>query len=461
LYLLAKESQGFPIKRTRKLSRRKVIALGGVSALVAPGMAGLIRGTPGIERDASRQPSLWTNTAPAIPTYPFLDSSTSADVAVIGGGYTGLACAYYLKKLRPDLSVYVIEAHRLGSGASSRNSGAVSAGSPGISDRGFNDRGLTRLRDFIDAENIACDFRAVRTLVTLNSATEVSEARTQLKAEERLLGRPELSEGIGTDHYWGAIEKQSYSSIQPAKLMHGLAAAAVNAGVHIHENTPALAIENGKRPRIHTPQGTIESSHVVVATNAYTPRLDVMRNLVFPIHHFTVATRQLTNAELAKFGLDRWQMRFDNRLIACTFGLTPDSHFFMRLPLNYAKSNTEVWPDLPGASAIAERVCRVHYPALADLSFEHGWHGVTGHSIQLKPVVKTIGAGNVHVTVALNGLGIMAGHNFGYLTACKITGTQDQDVALLEASSATTPFPTEFYRNLILRPAISAINRNY
>ena len=359
------------------------------------------------------------------------------------------------------MSVAVVESQELGSGASSRNSGAVSAGSPGISDAAFSERGLARLRDFIEKENIECDFHPVRTLVTLNSDSDVEKARLQLKQEERLLSRAELNEGIGTSHYFGAIEKQGYSTIQPAKLMHGLVKAVANAGVAIYEKTPALSIQHGTRPRIQTPEGSIESKNMVIATNAYTPRLDVARNLIFPIHHFTVATRQLSASELGKLGLDRWRLRFDNKLIACTFGLTPDSHFFMRLPLNYAASNSEVWADLSGARQLAEQVCKQHYPGLSDIAFDHGWHGVTGHTIVLKPVVETIGEGNVYLTAALNGLGIMPGHNFGYLTACKITGEKEQDISVLDGSSTSIPFPAEFYRSLILKPAISAINDYY
>jgi len=355
----------------------------------------------------------------------------------------------------------VLEAHDLGSGASSRNSGAVSVASPGISDARFSERGFKRLRDFIESENIDCDLKPTRTLVTLNSATEVSEARAKLMEGERLLTRFELNEATAAPHYFGAVEKQGYSTIQPAKLMHGLAIATASKGVRIFENTPALSIHHGARPRIQTPEGSVESRHVVVATNAYTPRLNVVRNLVFPIHHYTVATRQLSDAELGKLGLDRWRLRFDNKLIACTFGLTPDSHFFMRLPLSYATSNTEVWPDLPAAKALAEKVCRHHYPALVEVAFDHGWHGVTGHTIPLKPVIQTAGEGNVFITVALNGLGIMPGHNFGYLTACKIAGKRDPDISVLDASSTSIPFPTEYYRNLILRPAISALNGYY
>ncbi len=437
------------------------MVFGGLTVAAAPGVASLFRGVPTVESDVTRSPSLWTLFAPKIAEYPKLTSSLKVDVAIIGGGFTGLSCAYYLKKLNPNLSVAVIDSHRFGSGASSRNSGAVSINSPGISDPGFNQRGYDRFRAFIEAEQIDCDFNPTRTLMMLNSDGEVDEARAKLKPGETLLGKAELNERISTDYYAGAIERPAYSTIQPAKLMFGLVRSAAKVGVQLYENTPALSIEHGKRVKIRTGDGVIECTRAVVATNAYSPRLNVARGSVFPIHHYTVATPKLASTDLENLGLDRWRLRFDSKAIACTFGLTPDQHFYMRLPLSYVTSNSEVWPDLKGAHALAERVCKRHYPSLANIPFSHGWHGVTAHTIQFKPVVETIGEGNVYVSVALNGLGIMPGHNFGYLTACKAAGVEEKDILVLESASSAIPFPREFYRSIILKAGVSMVNDYY
>ena len=113
------------------LSRRKFLVAAGVG--LAAGAAGVVVDRrSGVERDGTRTLSLWTLEAPPIPRAPRLSGDRDVDVAIVGGGYTGLACGYYLKKLRPEWSVAVLESHRLGSGASSRNSGMALLRYPAI-----------------------------------------------------------------------------------------------------------------------------------------------------------------------------------------------------------------------------------------------------------------------------------------------------------------------------------------
>ncbi|GAG35943.1 unnamed protein product, partial [marine sediment metagenome] len=113
------------------LSRRRFLVAAGVG--LAAGAAGVVVDRrSGVERDGTRTLSLWTLEAPPIPRAPRLSEDRDVDVAIVGGGYTGLACGYYLKKLRPEWSVAVLESHRLGSGASSRNSGMALLRYPAI-----------------------------------------------------------------------------------------------------------------------------------------------------------------------------------------------------------------------------------------------------------------------------------------------------------------------------------------
>jgi len=329
---------------------------------------------------------------------------------------------------------------------------------PGVSDKDFSERGFALFRQFIDSQGIDCDFKPTPTLMMLGSKAELNDARPNLVGSERLVRREELVDSTNTEYYAGAIEKTGYFTLQPAKLALGLLQSAAKLGVQLFERSAALGVDF-ERKRVRVLDGEIESQHIVIATNAYTPRLDIVRSLVFPIHHYTVATRSLNPSELANLGLDTWQLRFENKLIACTFGLTPTKNLFMRLPLNYVSSNSELWADIDSAHALAERVCKIHYPSLSSVNFEHGWHGVTGHTAALKPVFKTV-QGTIHIAVALNGLGIMPAHNFGFLVANRIAQVDNSDISLLEKASTAIPFPTEFYRSLLLKPAISMLNGN-
>jgi len=420
--------------------------------LAAPGVAGLIAGRGGVETAGEREDSVWTSEAPSMPQAPRFEGDREVDLAIVGGGYTGLACAYYARILRPDWSVIVLESHGIGSGASSRNSGAVYARHHGISDTEMPQRGLDRLRSFIEAEEIDCDFAPASTLQLLTSKGSADRARSDLAPGAAWVPAEELGERIGSGYYAGAVDSPGYFRVQPAKLVVGHARAALRVGAELFERSPALAIESGKPAEISTPRGVLRADQVFIATNAHTPRLGLFRSAMFPVHQYSFATRRLTSEEIAGFGLDRWMLRFERRVLPVTVSLTPGGRFFVRVVLGYASFDSCEWQDMESARALARRIFEQRYPRIADLGLAHGWHGVTGHTAMVRQVAGAIGEGNVHVSAAYNGLGIMPGHNNGYLTACRITGHADDDTRYLTGVSGQIPIPGELYRSLIFKP---------
>ena len=163
------------------LSPQLLLAVG-AGALAAPGIAGMLFGAKGVETGEKRTECLWASELSSMPSAAQLEGERYADLAIIGGGYTGLSCAYYARKLRPDWSVIMLESHRLGSGASSRNSGAVYAKYWGLNDEGMPQRGLDRLIRFIEEEGIECDVRPSPTIELYTSKRAANKARSSLEA---------------------------------------------------------------------------------------------------------------------------------------------------------------------------------------------------------------------------------------------------------------------------------------
>lgn len=194
------------------------------------------------------------------------------------------------------------------------------------------------------------------------------------------------------------------------------------------------------------------ADHVFIATNAHTPRLGLFRASMFPVHQYSFATRRLTSEEVAGFGLDGWMLRFERRALPVTFSLTPGGHFFVRIVLGYASFGSCEWPDLEGARSLAQRIFEQRYPAVADIGLTHGWHGVTGHTLRFRQIAGAVGDENIRVSAAYNGLGIMPGHNNGYLTACLLTGRTDDDTRHLTGVTGQVPLPGEPFRSLVLGP---------
>lgn len=432
------------------VSRRNLLlggAVGATAAVVAPGLAGLAVAPTGVETGFDRGTSLWRAEVPPLPAFPQVDGDVHADLIVVGAGYTGLSCAYYVKKLRPDWRIVVVDSHTVGSGASSRNTGAVYARHVGVSDQSMSDRGLSRLRNFIEDEGIDCDFTPTKTLMMLTS-----EASGELAPGEKLVSAGEFQERTGSSYYAGAIETPNYFTVHPAKLVDGHARAAMRVGVEIFEKSPVTKIVDGQPARLETSTGTLHGTHVLVATNAYTPRLGVHEYTVFPLHQYSLATRQLSPSEIQKLGLDRWSLRFERNVLPVTFNLTPSGHFFARMVLGYASYDSTEWGDLAGAKKLATTLFEQRYPSVSDLGPMYGWHGVTGHTVASRQLVGAFGRGNIHVSAAYNGLGIMPSHNSGYLTANKIVGVEEADYKILTDASSHISLPKDFYRSLIFKP---------
>ena len=383
---------------------------------------------------------------------PRYEGDRNVDVAIVGGGYTGLSCAYYTKLFRPNWKVVVLESHELGSSASSRNSGAVYAKQVGISDPDMPERGLNRLRDFIEKEEVECDFAPASTLMLFASKGAADGAKSGLESGATFVGADELAERLGSTYYHGGIDSPGYYRVHPAKLVLGHAHAALRVGAELFEGSPALAVDEGRPARITTPRGVLRADHVVIATNAHTPRLGFFRSAIFPVHQYSFATRRLSPEELAAFGLDQWMLRFERRVLPVTFSVTPEGQFFVRMVLGYASHDSCEWEDIEGAQNVARRIFEQRYPRIADIGLSHGWHGVTGHTALMRQVAGAIGDGNIHVSATYNGLGIMPAHNNGYLTACRLTGRAEDDTRFLSGVTGQLPLPGEYYRSLMLKP---------
>lgn len=432
------------------LSRRKFLIAAGAG--LAAGAAGVVVDRrSGVERDGTRTLSLWTLEAPPIPRAPRLSGDREVDVAIVGGGYTGLACGYYLKKLRPQGSVAVLESHRLGSGASSRNSGMALLHYPAIAENEMTRRAFQQWLQFLEDEQVDCDYQKDRVLYLHPSEASAERARSSMKPSERYLSGDELREQIGTSFYAGAVSPAESFAIHPGKLVAGHVAAARRVEVDLYEYSPVMEVRPGKIVELVTPTGSVRAKQVVIATNAYTPRLGFFRATMFPVHHYTFVTRKLSQEELRRYQLDHWRMRYEERFLPVSTSVTPSGRFIVRVLLGYAPFNSCEWGDIHAARKLARTTIMRRYPWTAETELEDGWHGVTAHTLDGRGVAGPIGDGNIHLSVAYNGTGVVPAHYNGYLTAARIVGEPAADFALLWGTGGHPPFP-EPLRSLGLIP---------
>ena len=283
--------------------------------------------------------SYWARSQP--PQNPPLTDDIAVDVAVLGGGFTGLSAAYYIRSISPQKRVVVLEAKGCGNGASGRNGAMVLtmtadrylhfSSAPAI-DKKIYDLTAENIRELAKlsaATGIDCELETNGALQALVTSDDVRAAKAYVE-EARSLGMPvefwdkqRLVSAIGTEVYEGGFFDPNGGHVHPMKLVHMFKAAAENAGAKIYENTPVASVEEGQEHLLHTAGGqTIRAKSLVLATNAFTPRLGFFRNSFVPVHEYVAMTRPFSEQQLAEIG---WRERVpfnDSRTEVFYLGLT-------------------------------------------------------------------------------------------------------------------------------------------
>ena len=278
--------------------------------------------------------SLWHDTAGgAFAPRPPLPGDIEADVAVVGGGYTGLWTAYYLHALDPNLRVVIVEREIAGYGASGRNGGWCSSLFPPASSGIARTHGLqaavavrramhetvAEVGRIADAEGIDAGYARGGTISLARNEAQLQRAR-ELVDEERhltgtaeglqLLSKEEAEELARGTRVLGGVYAPHCAAVHPLRLARGLAERVEERGVSIFERTAATALRPGA---IDTEHGTVRADVVVRATEGYTPSLRGERRRVVPLYSLMIATEPLAAEVWDEIGLSRRETFADLR----------------------------------------------------------------------------------------------------------------------------------------------------
>ncbi|WP_027038509.1 NAD(P)/FAD-dependent oxidoreductase [Mesorhizobium ciceri] len=392
----------------------------------------------------TRSHGLWELTAPNAPATQVLRRTCRQDVAIVGGGYTGLSAALHLAEA--GLKVSVLEAFEIGYGASGRNVGLVNAGlwmkpedvksSLGAP---FGERVLQLLGNgpaevwsLIDKHGIDCD--AVRN-GTLHCAVGASGLKDLKEREEQwqirgapvhLLNAEETAERTGTRAYSGSLLDTRAGTIQPLGYARGLARAAMAAGAKVYRSSPVTGAERskGKRWTVRTEFGAVEADWIIVATDAYTnvPWPEIRREQI-SVPYFNFATKPLSR-ELQTSILPGREGCWDTREVLISYRLDRER----RLVFGSVGALRGT-----GASihrAWATRAARKLFPQIGRVRFEAAWYGMIGMTRDHLPRFHRF-APRVVGICGYNGRGISPGTAFGRVLADHILGTvPDSDLPL-------------------------------
>ena len=436
-----------PMQGTSRRRFLKKAALVTGSALL--GSAGLNQFFPKLWPESmalESNSSFWARSQPS-RNAPLRDHIT-VDVAVIGGGFTGLSSAYYIRTLSPHKRVIVLEALGCGNGASGRNGAMVLTmtadrymkfGPVPAMDKKIYDLTVTnirRLSNLIAATGIDCELETNGALQLLNTDEDIQAAKTYVQ-QARVLGMPvefwgkqQLISAIGTEVYPGAFFDPNGGHIHPMKLVHVLKAAAQQTGVEIYENTAVMSIAEGREHVLHTGEGySVTAKSLVLGTNAFTSRLGYLRNSILPVREYVAVTRPLSAQQVAEIG---WQKRVpfnDSRTEVYYLGLTRDNriHIGGGSPGYYFNGGPS------GSDAMASHFSQLRrelvrlYPTLEGVEFEVGWDGVVDWSLDESPSVGRMGRhNNIFYGIGYSGHGVNLSSLFGSIIADLEAGRDGQ-----------------------------------
>ncbi|WP_299350847.1 FAD-binding oxidoreductase [uncultured Shimia sp.] len=415
--------------------------------------------------------SLWDASAEEPDYQNPMTGDTQVDVAIVGGGYTGLSTALYCAE--KGLSTQVLEAKTIGYGGSGRNVGLVNAGvwrPPAAVRKKLGDiygprfvkrfgEGPAQVFDLIEKHQIRCEVTRTGTIHAAHAPSGFRDLQAR-HAEWTRLGEPvdllspeDMVERTGTKVFHGGLLDHRAGTVNPMGYCRGLARAAKAAGAEIATGVRATKLRrDGEMWVVETDHGTVRANYVVLGTNAYSDTLwPNLKRAFTMIHYFQLATKPLTTdmshilpgrQGLWDTGQVMFSLRRDvsNRLLIGSMGTVVGA---------VGRGLSHRWA--------TKKLARM-YPELGPVEFEEAWHGQIAMTPDYLPRIYQL-APNLLTPIGYNGRGIITGTIFGQCMADLITGMDKADLPLPMTELSTVPsapimsriYQTAFMANQVLK----------
>ncbi|HZO13294.1 MAG TPA: FAD-binding oxidoreductase [Polyangiaceae bacterium] len=382
--------------------------------------------------DIDDNASVWVAGKPAYQPLPPLAGDTSADVAIIGGGFTGVSTAWHLARRFPERRILLLEAKTLGNGGSGRNGGLVLNWINGVHSpdaehaRGIYEvtqRGMRVLESMIETHALKVPYDKNGSLEVLTDPRRAEEA-ARWAEEMRAVGVPlefvtELDDTLRMQGARGALFDPRSGRLDGIAMLRAMRDVLIELGVGVHENTPVLAVREGQEVALTTAQGEVRAKAIVLATNAYTRRLGYFRDVLFSLHSHVIATEPRSAEEWKRMG---WAgvAGFNDDLDRIAYGcLTQSGQMVFGGGSNDAYSyrigGRTALPRTPERGfAAVERRMRAYFPDAADVPIAHRWSGALAITMSRLCAMGVRGDHqNVYYAFGYSGHGITLAHLAG------------------------------------------------
>jgi glycine/D-amino acid oxidase-like deaminating enzyme len=431
--------------------------------------------------------SWWLRDALSLPEFagdpsPALDVDTKADVVILGGGYTGLWTAWFLKELDPGVDVVILEQDICGGGPSGRNGGFVNSFWDDLDflvDRFGDDAALRLCREgqtsvdaigrFVADHDIDAWFAADGSLSVASSTAQIGSWAGNVLSADRLglsdtivvLDRDEVRAMVDSPVFHGGLYTKLGATVNPARLARGLRRILIERGVRIHEGTHVARFGSGEPAVAETPRGTVRAGAAVIAVNAWAQHWRRFKRAITVRGSYIVMTAPAPDLLAAtnwtnglgvsdhRSAIHYLRTTLDGRIAFGIGGMQPDLARHIDARFAYDETSIRV------AIADLHRM----FPTFREVPIEAAWGGPIDVSGDHLPFFGTLERGNVHYGLGFTGNGVAPAHLAGRVLAHRVLSMYDDVLALPLVDVEPRRFPPEPIRSVGAMVANRAIHR--
>ncbi|RJL21735.1 NAD(P)/FAD-dependent oxidoreductase [Bailinhaonella thermotolerans] len=424
--------------------------------------------------DAAHTP-YWLDSPAAPEPEPALVGRVEADLAVVGGGFSGLWTALMAKERDPSLDVVLLEGGRIGWAASGRNGGFCAASLthglsnglerwPGEIDTllRLGRENLDEIEDAVSRHGIECGFQRTGELHVateewqLAGLAEEADAAAALGADVVLLDRDAVRAELDSPTYLGGVwELGDVALVDPARLAWGLKAACLRLGVRVHEHTPVRSLRrHGPALVLGTKHGGVRARRVALGTGAFPPLLRRLGHFVVPVYDYAMMTEPLTPDQLASIGWHNrqgvgdsanqfhyYRLSSDNRILWGGYDAVYYNGGLVRPRYDYRQ---ETFVKLAGHFYDT-------FPTLAHVRFTHAWGGVIDTCSRFSGFFGTAYGGRLAYAAGYTGLGVGATRFGANVMLDLLEGERTERTSLKMVRTLPIPFPPEPARSAVVQ----------
>lgn len=421
-----------------------------------------------MEIDENR--SLWASYTADYSPRPPLQENITADLAIIGGGFTGVSTAYHFSRRFPEKRVVLLEAKSLANGASGRNGGMMLNWVYGMGPmdeettlRVYNatNDAISTIEAIIQRHNLTVSYRRDGSLEVNTDAQRAEEAHEEAEYLQKLgipiqfLDKTAVQQKLNLQGIHGGLFDGNEGQLNGAQYLRALRPVLLEQGVEIYEGTAVSKITEGPTIELTTPNGSVKAKAIVLATNGYTGKLGYFRKAYFPLHSHVFATAPTTAEQRQAIGWNQVAGFSDDLNRISYASLTNEGNIVFgggsNLSYDYLFNNRTAFPGTPNSAQAAftdmRQTMSSYLPNSAPFQVTHQWTGTLAISLKRNCSIGVRGDyKNVYYALGYSGHGLTAANMAGEVITDIYSDNDTKWRGLPFVNAGFSPIPLEPFR---------------